>query len=262
MIYIINKNIEHDLIEKILEYLNISFEYIELNEAELDNLIKSKNYTGLFLAAEFSEYLKKIFPKKYSKLFKNLDYIYLKDDEIIQTNIEYYSFINFIKQEGLILDSKRILLLGSSKHAISVYNALKSEQKPIVFISTITVESDTKLFAGDRKIKKIEISNLSSVDYIINTTELGNIKCINSCMIDRNFHVDAKVVIDLLVYPIKTNLLRQYEIKNSKIYSGLYLLIYKVIYALNINDLNISYKKVHEIFDYLVNDLNSKEVKK
>ncbi|WP_277284251.1 hypothetical protein [Sneathia sanguinegens] len=81
-------------------------------------------------------------------------------------------------------------------------------------------------------------------------------------MIDRNFHVDAKVVIDLLVYPIKTNLLRQYEIKNSKIYSGLYLLIYKVIYALNINDLNISYKKVHEIFDYLVNDLNSKEVKK
>ncbi len=36
MIYIINKNIEHDLIEKILEYLNISFEYIELNEAELD----------------------------------------------------------------------------------------------------------------------------------------------------------------------------------------------------------------------------------
>ncbi|MDK9581023.1 hypothetical protein QQA45_05880 [Sneathia sanguinegens] len=81
-------------------------------------------------------------------------------------------------------------------------------------------------------------------------------------MIDRNFHVDAKVVIDLLVYPIKTNLLRQYEIKNSKIYSGLYLLIYKVIYALNINDLNISYKRVHEIFEYLVNDLNSKEVKK
>ncbi|MDK9582115.1 hypothetical protein QQA44_04630 [Sneathia vaginalis] len=48
MVYIVNKNDEHELISMILDYLNIEYTYCEKTTEEVLDLIESKQYEGIF----------------------------------------------------------------------------------------------------------------------------------------------------------------------------------------------------------------------
>lgn len=248
MIYIVNKNIEHDFIKTILDILKIENSYIELDLDEVDNLINNSEYDGIFLPFTFNEYLKKHFEKEYNKLFNCSDFITYFDGKHIIKNSVYLGIKEFIKNENLSLDKKTVLILGSSNIAISLYNAIKDVGNPVVYISTITDELDTKLRVGDRKIRKIEIMNLLKSDFIINTTELGNSKAINTSMLEGVNIIPTQYAIDLLVLPLKTSFLRKYELDNSKIYTGLYILIYRVLAVLGYK----SFEKVNEIYNKII----------
>jgi len=58
MVYIVNKNDEHELISMILDYLNIEYTYCEKTTEEVLDLIESKQYEGIFLDNNYKDYLK------------------------------------------------------------------------------------------------------------------------------------------------------------------------------------------------------------
>lgn len=248
MIYIVNKNIEHDFIKIILDILNIENRVVELDIVEIENLINNDEYDGIFLPLDFGEYFNKNFEKEYNKLFNYTDFITKTENKIKLKNSMYLGMKEFLKNENLTLHKKTLLLLGSSNVSISVYNAIKDVNDPTVYICTITDELDTKLRVGDRKIRKIEIMNLSKSDYIINTTELGNSKAINTSMLEEVNIIPTEYAIDLLLLPLKTSFLRKYELKDSKIYTGLYILIYRVLSILGYT----SFEKVNEIYNKII----------
>lgn len=249
MVYIVNKNDEHELISMILDYLNIEYTYCEKTTEEVLDLIESKQYEGIFLDNNYKDYLKRNYKKTYYRLYKYINYISLeKNGEINPRNTIYEGFKEFLLDEKFDISQKTILILGSTKQAISIYNALKDISDPVVYIATITDELDIKLRPGDRKIRKIEIVNLLKADYIINATEMGNVKAINTCMLEGVNLIPTNYVFDLIPYPFKTSLLRKYELKGAKVYSGLILLIYRVLKSINCDD----YSQVSKIYDYIL----------
>lgn len=245
MIYIINNSIEHDLIKQILQYLNIEYCYLNYDLYEVEQLINSKEYKGIFLPFSYDTYFQNNFKKMYNKAYNCVDYISNENNKLLIKNSIYEGFKNFVLNENLNLESKTVLILGSSKQAISVYNAIKDVSNPVVYISTITDELDTKLRVGDRKIRKIEIKNLLKSNYIINTTELGNLKAINTSMLENQNIIPSNYAIDLLCMPLKTSFLKKYEIQNSIIYNGLYLLIYRVLSVIG----DFSFSEVKNIYN-------------
>ena len=63
MVYIVNKNDEHELISMILDYLNIEYTYCEKTTEEVLDLIESKQYEGIFLDNNYKDYLKRNYKK-------------------------------------------------------------------------------------------------------------------------------------------------------------------------------------------------------
>lgn len=248
MVYIIDKSIEHDFIEEILKILEIEYKYIDLDLEEFSDLASKKEYDGIFLPYSFNEYFSNNHERAFNKIYNCCDYISTKEGNIILKNSLYLGVSKFLEIEKLDLEQKTVLILGSCKKAISIYNAIKDVSNPVVYISTITDELDTKLRVGDRKIRKIEIMNILKSDFIINTTELGNCKAINTSMIEGSNMIPTHYAMDLLVYPLKTSFLSKYELKGAKIYEGLYLLIYRTLAVLGYKD----FSKVYEIYNKIV----------
>lgn len=255
MIYILDivelENNKKDIIEKILDILNIEYKKLYICQDKLEQFISSKEYGAVFLSLAYSETLKKIFKKDFSK-YEGIDYIINDNDNIKVYSLLYKAFKNLIINKNIDFNNKTILILGSSKESKTIYEAIKNISNPTIYIASITEEVDNKLRAGDRKIRKIEISNLNYVDCIINTTELGNNGNINSSMLDDKNLLDSKMAIDLIYSPSKTKLLRYYEMNNAVVYSGLLIKIYEIIYALSKYYKKDMYDKVDEIYNKII----------
>ena len=258
MIYIAGLNLEYDNISKILNLLNIEYTKTEKNTEEIETFLKEDEYDAVFLSLSYDNLLKDMYNKDYRK-YDGIDFRYKNENIYINDNTLLKGFTQFLKYENIDLSKKTVLLLGSSKESKVVYKAIKDLYDATVYVASITEETNYKLRAGDRKIKKVEMYNLSYCDYIINTTELGNINSLNSTMLDSKNEIEASNVIDLISNPHKTLLLRQYEIKGANIYSGLRILVYQVLYALSVIYKNEEYmKRVDEIYNKLI---ELKEVK-
>ncbi|WP_067142629.1 Rossmann-fold NAD(P)-binding domain-containing protein [Oceanivirga salmonicida] len=218
MIYIVEQYPSFDILEKFLKEKSLKYTKLNISIDELNELIESKKYRAIFISSEYENMS---------------NFIYIKDGEIIKENLLYNAFSNFLEKNNIDMNDKRVLLLGSSENSRMVYKVLKDKYNLTVFIASIT-EEPMNLGVGDRRIKKVEITNMKSADFIINTTHLGMENAENTCMLENNNVIKCKNVIDLIFKPEKTSLLLKYEIKGAKIYNGLEIEKEKYIYALNL----------------------------
>ncbi|WP_068267690.1 Rossmann-fold NAD(P)-binding domain-containing protein [Caviibacter abscessus] len=251
MIYIVDVDLTNNIQKYIFDKLNIDYKLYEPSYSELDDLINSDNYTGILFGLGFREYLENKYKQEFQKN-KGIDLIYKKNDNITFYNSLYEGLSRFFDDMNVNLNNKTTVILGSSYTSRVVYEVIKDKFLSTVYIASITKEVNKKLRPGDIRIKKVEIMNLEKVDFIINTTELGNINQENYCLLDNEKEVPSREVLDMVYYPVKTTFIRKYENKGSKIYSGLNVIIYQTLYAIcKITNKYEYFEKFDEVYDYL-----------
>lgn len=241
MIYIFDLNFKYDVLGIIFDYLKVKYSLVECDFDEINDL-KNKYFSS---------------PKIISRNFEKSNILEIKNETF---DLDYESFKIFMENEKLNFNEKSILLLGSQTRAVNIYKAIKDVFDAKVYIASITEDQDIKLKVGDRKIKKVEIEKMKRADVIINTTYLGARNAENTCMLTDSSFIDAEIVIDINEKPIKTTLLRRYELMGAKIYPGILIEIYKCLYILSkIEDKNY-YNLAHEIYDNVLEKLSDTRI--
>lgn len=151
-------------------------------------------------------------------------------------NTDASGFVMSLKEEGIALKGKNILLIGAGGAAKAVaYGCLKEGGKLYVFNRTLTKANELK-----EKFKDLgEIEVLNKVDkkitqkfnIIINATSLG-LKEKDPLPINPEYLLPSHVFYDV-VYP-KTNIMREAEIRGCKTIGGLGMLIWQAVSAFEI----------------------------
>lgn len=255
MIYIVDVDLTNNLQRYIFDKLNIEYKLYEPSYAELDELINSLDYKGILFGLGFREYLEDRYKQEFLQ-YKGIDLIYKKENDILINNCLYNGLRLFFERKNINLDNKTTLILGSSYTSRVVYEVIKDKFSSTVYIASITEEINKKLRPGDIRIKKVEIANLENVDFIVNTTELGNLNQENYCLLDGQNEITSKKVLDMVYYPVKTPFIRKYENRGSAVYLGLEVLVYQTIDAICKLTNNNSYLgKINEVCKYMSNIL-------
>ena len=249
MIYILDFDTSFNIKKHIFDILNVDYKLLEISYHSLEDFINSQDDSAILFGTSYRSYLKKIYNTEY-KNNKGIDLLIKNNNNLIFDNSLYKGIERiFLNKHFDLTANKSVLLLGSSYTSNIVYEVIKNNYNPKVYIASITEEKIDKLRAGDIIIKKIEIGNIDKVNLIINTTELGNQYQEDYLMLVGDKVPLADTVMDLVEFPIKTAFIRKYENIGARSYDGLIILIYQTIYAISKIKNNYSYfDKIDEIY--------------
>lgn len=246
MITFIEKNDSFIYEKYILNCLNIEYISISLSDEEFLNKLSNKDLDNVFIDEEYIEIAKKYFSSK-----KRVDFFKLKNGEYVLYDSMYEGFKKFLKVEKIDLNQKRVLLLGSNDIAQSIYYAMRDLFDPSIYVATIT-ENYFNLKTGDRKIKKIEIANMQTANFIINTSPMGIRNAENTCMLEDKNMISAFMVADIITQPFKTTLLMKYELRGSKVFTGTLIKCYTIFSLLNIMDYEDVDNRISLVYNKIV----------
>ncbi|SDE81287.1 shikimate dehydrogenase [Fontibacillus panacisegetis] len=163
------------------------------------------------------------------------------NDEGVLTgyNTDGIGYIRSLKEEAISdLRGKNVLVLGSGGAARGVIYALLKEGPGNVIVANRTSSKAEKLaqeWSQLGNIKGCSIDKVpdyvAGVDLLINTTSVGMYPDIEASPIKADLIPDGIVVSDLIYNPLKTELLRQAEMKGCVIHNGLGMFVYQGGYA-------------------------------
>lgn len=226
--------------------LNASYILKDIEESELSDAIndlKKGLYHGFNVTIPYKEkiipYLDKLSDE--AQLMKAVNTVVLEDGQVVGYNTDFYGIYDEIVMNRIDVKNKTIYILGTGGASKAVYHALLSlEAKPIL------VSRSKK----DNCITYLELSQVQTIDGIINTTPVGMTPNIYESPIGEAIARKAGFVIDIIFNPRKTKLMSY----NENSYNGLDMLIYQAIKAESIwqkSELNkeFLYQKIRGLFN-------------
>ncbi|MBA9085120.1 shikimate dehydrogenase [Fontibacillus solani] len=163
------------------------------------------------------------------------------NDEGVLTgyNTDGIGYIRSLKEEAISdLRGKNVLVLGSGGAARGVIYALLKEGPAQVIVANRTASKSNELAQEWSQLGNIKGCSMdevpdyvAGVDLLINTTSVGMYPDFQASPIKADLIPDGIVVSDLIYNPLKTELLRQAEMKGCVIHNGLGMFVYQGGYA-------------------------------
>lgn len=227
----------------IKEEYNLDFTYnlIDINEEEIDNLLKD-NYLGFNVTKPFKTICYKKLDKvsKIAKKTKSINTIYFSKNKIHGDNTDYYGFKYLLKYYNIDTKNKHIAILGTGGSANTIYWLLTKKTKNVVLVSR-TKKASNIITYDELKIEDYDI--------FINATPIGTYPNIEDTPILSKLLFN-KVLIDLTYNPVNTKFMSQ----SNKSYNGLIMLIVQALYSQKKwNKIKITKRKVLKIKERLEN---------
>lgn len=154
-------------------------------------------------------------------------------------NTDGIGYVRSLKEEAVPdLKGKTILVLGAGGAARGIIYALLQESPAQIIVANRTPDKSRQLAAewsglghltgcGNEDIA----AAVKDVDVLINTTSVGMHPAVSDIPMNPEWIPEGIVVSDLIYNPLKTELLRQAEIKGCRTHSGLGMFIYQGAYA-------------------------------
>lgn len=185
--------------------------------------------------------------------------------KLIGDNTDGKGFIESLKQEGIKLEGKNILIIGAggAAHAISLSLAMNGVNKIYILNRSI----DNALFLKERletRFKDLIVDydtienfnlDISDIDIVINCTSVGMYPQIQSTPINLEGFKKSVIICDIVYKPLKTKMLKNAEKLGFKTIDGLGMLVNQAILSqkswCNISEKNVE-KNVKEIKGFLL----------
>ena len=234
---------------KIFEYININatYELIELESSKLAeqiNKLRTGEYQGYNVTIpykkEVMKYLDEISPEALA--IGSVNTIAYIDGKVIGYNTDYYGFYETIVYNKIEIKDKDCYILGTGGASLAIYKVLKDLGGNITYVSRTPNET---------VISYDELEN-RKIDVLVNTTPVGMYPNIGVSPVSQLVAQKARVVIDIVFNPLKTQLL----IDSNSSYHGLYMLVGQAIKAEEIwHNRNIDIV-IEEVVDYIVKEFD------
>jgi shikimate dehydrogenase len=197
---------------------------------ELGNFVESLKSGEIFGASITSPHKVEIIPlldnlTSEAETIGAVNMIYLEEGSLIGHNTDGIGCLNALKENGVDVDKKKIVILGAGGASRAIAFTLKENGANIVILNR-TVEKAESLASnvgcegyGLDKLKEL------AFDVLINTTTIG--MNAEKSLVDPNLLNPSIVVMDIIYNPIKTNLIKDAESKGCKTIKGVGMLVHQ-----------------------------------
>lgn len=231
---------------------NLAYQIFEIPEAvffkKATNLLKEDKINGFNITIPYKEevipYLDTL--SDIAKSIGAVNTIYIKDQNIIGENTDYYGLLELIRLNEIEVKDKNVIILGTGGAAKCAYRVISDLSGHATYVTRD--KNNTNISE-----KVITYNDLDKVEYeiIINATPIGMYPNVDESPLSFDL-VEGKTVIDLIYNPQKTKLMTY----GGKSVNGIEMLIIQAIYAQNLwfNKSNEIQKEVIEELKELCNE--------
>lgn len=221
------------------------YELKEVQKSELDYFMKERNFSAINVTIPYKEsvipYLDHI--DETAEAIGAVNTIVNIDNKLYGYNTDASGLTMLIKKNGIVLENKKVLILGSggtSKTALFVAKKLgarevirvsrKNAEGVVTYADAITVHNDCEV--------------------IVNTTPCGMFPDIGVSAIEINNFQKLESVVDVIYNPLRSKLVCDALEKGIKAVGGLYMLVAQAAFAAEkfVNK-SIESEKIDEVYD-------------
>ena len=249
---LIGSNLSHSFSKYLHEeFLNTKYELKSLNIDELDSFFKEKDFKGINVTIPYKKEVIKYLDEvdDIVKRTNTCNCIVNKNNKLIGYNTDYYGFKFLIEENDIIIENRKIAILGSGGTFFTIKALMEDLNAKEVYCISRTKKEDTYTYE--------ELYDLG-IDVLINATPVGMYPENYESNINLDKFNDLKVVIDVIFNPLRTKLVLDAKKRGIKAVGGLEMLVYQGVKA---NELflnkSYTYEEIRSIyFDINVNKFN------
>lgn len=243
---LIGEKLGHSFSKEIHERISsYQYEIYEVSKNDFDKFMNEKNFKAINVTIPYKE---KVIPylsyiDDIAKEIGAVNTIVNHNGKLYGYNTDYYGLKSLIEKNGIDLNNKKVLILGTggtSKTATAVAKSMGA--KNIIYAS---LNDKPNTISYDDAIKYH-----LDIEVIINTTPCGMYPNNDDLIIDISGFKELTSVCDVIYNPLQTSLLQHAKNQHLKCASGLYMLVAQAVYASSIfKNEPVSLKLIDEVFD-------------
>lgn len=223
----IGKKLTHSFSKEIHAKLaDYEYELIELNEDEIENFFKNKDFNAINVTIPYKQtvipYMDSL--SDVAKRIGAVNTIVNKNGKLYGYNTDYYGMKALIEKIGIDLKDKKVLILGTG--GTSKTARILTEDMGAAEIITVSRSKSEKYITYEDAINEHSDANV-----IINTTPSGMYPDCDSQPIDISVFKNLEGVVDAVYNPLRTNLVLNAKANGIKAEGGLYMLVMQAVYA-------------------------------
>ncbi|MEG0971873.1 MAG: shikimate dehydrogenase [Lachnospiraceae bacterium] len=211
---LVGEKLGHSYSKEIHESLGFyQYELYPVSKEELVELLETRNFLGLNVTIPYKQtvmpycdYLAPI-----AKQIGAVNTLYFNaQGKLCGTNTDYYGFCYAMKEAGIVVETKTVLILGDGATSKTVTWAVTQMGAAKIVIASRREQE----FQENNPVIRVNYADLHRVDriqVIINTTPVGMYPNVEQRPIDLTQFPDCEGVFDVIYNPEKTKLLAQAE---------------------------------------------------
>jgi shikimate dehydrogenase len=216
--YLIGENLEHSFSAIIHNKFGLyDYKLKNISKNEFKDFVLSKSFKGLNITipykSEIINYLDET--DEIVKKTSSCNVVVIVNDVLKGYNTDYYGFSYMLDYHNFSIHNSKVLILGTGATSRTVQELLRYDNE--IFLLSRNKQKGT--YSYD------DISELLTVDYIINTTPVGMYPNNYQKLFSLDKFLNLKGVIDVVFNPFNTQLLIEAKKKNIKCCNGLIMLI-------------------------------------
>ena len=223
----IGKKLTHSFSKEIHSKLaDYEYELIELNEDEIEDFFKSKDFNAINVTIPYKQtvipYLDSL--SDVAKRIGAVNTIVNRNGRLYGYNTDYYGMKALIEKIGIDLNGKKVLILGTG--GTSKTARILTEDMGASEIITVSRSKSENYITYEEAVNEH-----SDVNVIINTTPSGMYPDCEGIPIDISSFNELEGVMDAVYNPLCTNLVLRAKEKGIKAEGGLYMLVMQAFVA-------------------------------
>lgn len=193
-----------------------SYELFEEEPKQLASFLLNGDFSGINVTIPYKKdvipYLDELSPAA-QKIGSVNTIVRRSDGSLFGHNSDYFGFVSLVKHSGIVVEAKKVLVLGSGGTSNMVVEALKDLGAMPVVISR----------SGENNYENLHLHADASV--IVNATPVGMYPNTGVSPIDVRRFPELKGVLDVIYNPAKTRLLLDAEALGIPHENGLWMLV-------------------------------------
>ena len=213
---LLGRKLGHSYSPQIHSYLgDYSYELFEKEPEESGAFLKHGDFTGINVTVPFKKdvipFLDELTPR--AKRLGAVNTIVRRDGKLIGHNTDYFGFELMVKQSGLSVAGKKVLVLGSGGASNTAVAVLQEMDANVLIISRSGVNNYENLYQHQ------------DASLIVNTTPVGMYPHVVVSPVDLDVFPGLEGVLDVIYNPARTQLLLDAQRRGIVAMNGLLMLV-------------------------------------
>lgn len=247
--------------EKILEGLNIKGNY-SLYELDKDSVVKGiesfklLGYKGVNVTIPYKEEVIKTldYISEDAKNIGAVNTIAFKNGRVEGYNTDYHGFAMLLQENNIIVENKRIVVLGNGGASKAVIQYLKDKKSKEIYLVSRRCKKSEEV-NGIHIINYEMLEKLDGGDVIINCTPVGMYPNVDKTPVREDVIKKYSSAVDLIYNPMETKFLALGKKNGLSIANGLLMLVGQAVKAEEIwNDISIDMDTIMEVYEFLLDN--------